>query len=305
MARYIGPVCKLCRREGMKLYLKGERCYSDKCAVSRRPFPPGQHGQARVKLSEYGLRLREKQKVRRIYGILERQFAKYFTTAAATKGSTGENMLSLLERRLDNVVYRMGFTSTRSEGRQIVKHNHVLVNGKRLNIPSYIVRVGDKIEIKEESRKIPAVQAAAAAADRRPIVSWVDVDRGSFSGALKSLPLREELNEPSVREQYVVEYYSRLGPPPSLPPQVRGASLRRRPAGFCFPCFPLEGRVMVTEMVRSSAGPPPGQLRSPPPQPTEDLRHDASPPQPNLARPHPAQGNLHRAGQRVARPLHL
>lgn len=209
MARYIGPVCKLCRREGMKLYLKGERCQSDKCAVSRRPFPPGQHGQARIKLSEYGLRLREKQKVRRIYGILERQFAKYFTTAASSKGSTGENMLSLLERRLDNVVYRMGFVSTRSEGRQIVKHNHVLVNGKRLNIPSYVVRVGDKIEIKEASRKIPTLQAAAAAADRRTIVSWVDVDRGNFAGSLKSLPLREELNEPAIREQYVVEYYSR------------------------------------------------------------------------------------------------
>lgn len=231
MARYIGPVCKLCRREGMKLYLKGERCHSDKCAVSRRPFPPGQHGHARIKLSEYGLRLREKQKVRRIYGILERQFAKYFTAAAATKGSTGENMLSLLERRLDNVVYRMGFAATRAEGRQVVKHNHVLVNGKRLNIPSYIVRIGDKIEIKEASRKIPGIQAAIAAADRRPIVSWIDVERNNFVGTLKNLPLREELNEPAVREQYVVEYYSRLGVPAPL--RLRGTG------GFCAGTLPV------------------------------------------------------------------
>lgn len=209
MARYIGPVCKLCRREGMKLYLKGERCYSDKCAVTRRPFPPGQHGQSRIKLSEYGLRLREKQKVRRIYGILERQFSKYFATSAASKGSTGENMLSLLERRLDNVVHRMGFAATRAEGRQLVKHNHVLVNGKRLNIPSYVVRVGDKVSIKETSRKIPGVQAAVAAAERRPQLSWLEVDRANFTGTFKTMPLREELNEPAIREQYVVEYYSR------------------------------------------------------------------------------------------------
>jgi small subunit ribosomal protein S4 len=193
----------------MKLYLKGERCYSEKCAVTRRPYPPGQHGQARIKLSEYGLRLREKQKVRRIYGVLERQFSKYFSAAAAMKGSTGENMLALLERRLDNVTYRMGFASTRAEGRQLVKHNHVLVNGKRLNIPSYVLRPGDKVEVREASRKIPAVVSALAASERRPIVSWVEVDKGAFLGTLKGLPLREELNEPAVREQYVVEYYSR------------------------------------------------------------------------------------------------
>jgi small subunit ribosomal protein S4 len=193
----------------MKLYLKGERCYSEKCAVTRRPYPPGQHGQARIKLSEYGLRLREKQKVRRIYGVLERQFSKYFSAAAAMKGSTGENMLALLERRLDNVAYRMGFASTRAEGRQLVKHNHVLVNGKRLNIPSYVLRPGDKVEVREASRKIPAVVSALAASERRPIVSWVEVDKGAFLGTLKGLPLREELNEPAIREQYVVEYYSR------------------------------------------------------------------------------------------------
>lgn len=209
MARYIGPVCKLCRREGMKLFLKGERCYTEKCSVTRRPFPPGQHGQARIKLSEYGLRLREKQKVRRIYGVLERQFAKHFDHATRMKGSAGENMLGVLERRLDNVVYRLGFASTRAEGRQIVKHNHILVNGKRLNIPSYILRPGDKVEVREASRKIPAVTSALAASDRRPQVSWLEVNKGEFTGTLKGLPLREELNEPAIREQYVVEYYSR------------------------------------------------------------------------------------------------
>jgi small subunit ribosomal protein S4 len=209
MARYTGPVCKLCRREGMKLYLKGDRCFTEKCSVTRRAYPPGQHGQGRIKLTEYGLRLREKQKSRRIYGVLEKQFEAYFAKAAAAKGSTGENMLSLLERRLDNVVHRMGFAASRSEGRQLVKHNHVLVNGKRLNIPSYLVRVGDRIEIREASRKIARVLSAIAGAERRPVLSWLEVDRGAFTGSLKGLPLREELNEPSIREQYIVEYYSR------------------------------------------------------------------------------------------------
>lgn len=209
MARYIGPVCRLCRREGMKLYLKGERCFTEKCSVTRRAYPPGQHGQGRIKMSEYGLRLREKQKVRRIYGVLERQFSRYFVTAAGSKGSTGETMLSLLERRLDNVVHRMGFAATRAEARQRIKHNHVLINGKRLNIPSYVVRVGDRVEIRESSRKIPGVQAALAASDRRPQVSWLEVDKAAFAGTFKGQPLREELNEPSIREQYVVEYYSR------------------------------------------------------------------------------------------------
>src|SRR5215471_17411090 len=145
MARYIGPVCKMCRREGMKLFLKGERCYSEKCSYTRRPYPPGQHGQGRIKLSEYAVRLREKQKVRRIYGVLERQFQKYYFDATRRKGRTGEQMLGILESRLDSVVHRIGFAFTRAEGRQLVKHNHVLVNGKRVNIPSYLLRVGDKI----------------------------------------------------------------------------------------------------------------------------------------------------------------
>src|SRR3982751_3134875 len=167
MARYIGPVCKLCRREGMKLFLKGERCYSEKCAYTRRPYPPGQHGQGRIKLSEYAVRLREKQKVRRIYGVLERQFRGYFHEASRRKGRTGEEMLALLERRLDNVVHRLGFGSSRAEARQLVRHGHIQVNGKRLDIPSYIVRMGDKIELHEGARKFKSVLASIAGAEKR------------------------------------------------------------------------------------------------------------------------------------------
>ena len=152
MARYIGPVCKLCRREGMKLFLKGERCYTDKCSVTRRPYPPGQHGQGRVKLTEYAVRLREKQKTRRIYGVLERQFRKTYFEAARSKGVTGERLLQLLEARLDNVAYRMGFGASRSEARQVVRHNGILVNGKRVNIPSFQVRPGDVIEVAEKAK---------------------------------------------------------------------------------------------------------------------------------------------------------
>ncbi len=209
MARYIGPVCRLCRREGTKLYLKGERCFSDKCAVNRRPYAPGQHGQARVKLSEYALRLREKQKTRRIYGILEMQFQKYYFEASGLKGRTGEEMLGLLERRLDNVVHRLGFASTRAQGRQLVRHNHVLVNGSRVNIPSYRVKPNDKIEIREDSRKIGLVLASIEASDSRQRPSWLEVDKTTFTGTVKTMPVRDELNEPAIREQYVVEYYSR------------------------------------------------------------------------------------------------
>lgn len=209
MARYLGPVCKLCRREGMKLYLKGERCFSEKCAVVRRPYPPGQHGQGRLKLSEYGLRLREKQKMRRIYGLLEQQFAGYYMQASHLRGRTGEEMLGLIERRLDNIVHRMGFAVSRAQGRQLVRHNHVLVNGKRVNIPSYRVKPNDKIEIRERSRKIGYIQAALAAADSRPKPSWLEVDKDNFTGHFRSMPVRDEINEPMMREQYVVEYYSR------------------------------------------------------------------------------------------------
>jgi small subunit ribosomal protein S4 len=209
MARYIGPVCKLCRREGGKLYLKGERCFSEKCAVTRRPYPPGQHGQGRIKLSEYALRLREKQKVRRIYGLLERQFRSYYFVASGMRGRTGEEMLGVLERRLDNVVQRMGFATTRAQGRQLVRHNHVLVNGKRVNIPSFRVNVNDKIEIREASRKIGFIAASLEMAAGRQQASWVEVDKANFSGVIKTMPVRDELNEPMIREQHVVEYYSR------------------------------------------------------------------------------------------------
>lgn len=209
MARYIGPVCKICRREAQKLYLKGDRCFTEKCAVVRRPYPPGQHGQRRLKLSEYGLRLREKQKMRRLYGLLEKQFAGYYGQATGLKGRTGEEMIGLIERRLDNVLYRMGFASSRAQGRQLARHNHILINGKRVNIPSYRVSPNDKIEIREKSRKIAYLQAALAQAETRPKPSWMDVDKDNFSGVFRSMPVRDEMNEPMIREQYVVEYYSR------------------------------------------------------------------------------------------------
>jgi small subunit ribosomal protein S4 len=209
MARYIGPVCKLCRREGMKLFLKGERCYTDKCSYTRRPQPPVQHGLARVKLTEYAVRLREKQKVRRIYGVLEQQFRSYYFDAARRKGRTGEQMLGFLESRLDNVVHRLGFAFTRSQSRQLVRHNHILINGKRVNIPSYILKPGDKITVRESSRVIKEVSAAMVAAEKRPMPTWLELDKENFAGTFKAPPIREELNEPAIREQLIVEYYSR------------------------------------------------------------------------------------------------
>jgi small subunit ribosomal protein S4 len=209
MARYIGPVCKMCRREAMKLYLKGDRCYTDKCAVTRRPKPPGQHGDKRIKLSEFGIRLREKQKTRRIYCVLERQFGRYFATADKMKGRTGENLLGVLERRLDNVVHRMGFAASRNEARQVVLHKHILVNGKRVNVPSFQVKIGDVVSIREQSRAHKRIEMALASSESRPQLSWFDVDKKGFTGTVKALPVREELNEPAVKEQYVVEYYSR------------------------------------------------------------------------------------------------
>jgi small subunit ribosomal protein S4 len=209
MARYLGPVCKLCRREGGKLYLKGARCFTEKCSVSRRPYPPGQHGQGRIKLSEYGLRLREKQKMRRIYGLLELQFARYYSEATTMPGRTGEEMLGVIERRLDNVVYRMGFAASRIQGRQLVRHGHVLINGKRVDIPSFRVKPNDTVTIRESSKKIGFIAAALASAETRPRPSWLEVDKDALSGVFRSMPVRDEMNEPMVREQYVVEYYSR------------------------------------------------------------------------------------------------
>jgi small subunit ribosomal protein S4 len=209
MARYVGPVCKLCRREGMKLYLKGERCYSEKCSYTRRQYPPGQHGQGRIKLSEYAVRLREKQKVRRVYGILERQFQGYYQEASRRKGRTGEEMLALLERRMDNAVFRAGFASSRAEARMLVRHGHVKVNGKRVDIPSYLMRNGEKLELTEGAQKFGKVLAAIAGSEKRNPASWMEVDKAGFSFTVKGNPPREDLNEPEIREQLVVEYYSR------------------------------------------------------------------------------------------------
>jgi small subunit ribosomal protein S4 len=209
MARYIGPVCKLCRREGMKLYLKADRCYSEKCAYTRRPYPPGQHGQGRIKLSEYAIRLREKQKVRRVYGVLEKQFRGYYHVATGRKGRTGVEMLSMLERRLDNLIYRLGFAGSRSDARQLLRHGHIKINGKRVDIPSYMVNVGDKIELTEKGRNFKRVEIGRSGMDKRMLLSWLDVDAANFTGTLKALPVREELNEPLIDEQLVVEYYSR------------------------------------------------------------------------------------------------
>lgn len=208
MARYTGPVCKLCRREGIKLFLKGERCFSDKCSFERRPYAPGQHGQRRTKTSEYARHLREKQKARRIYGVLEKQFALYFDKADKAKGVTGENLLSLLERRIDNVVHRMGFANTRRAGRQLVRHNHVLVNGQRVNIPSYLVKKGDEITLRERSKKLTMVQEALEAKERHGWESWIEVDPKNFKGVFKEVPKTEDLQLP-IEDQLIVEFYSR------------------------------------------------------------------------------------------------
>lgn len=208
MARYLGPSCKLCRREGAKLFLKGERCYTDKCSFDRRPYPPGQHGQRRSKFTEYGIRLREKQKVRRIYGVLEKQFRGYFKRADRAKGVTGDNLLSLLERRLDSFVYTAGFAATRSEARQTVLHRHIHVNGKPVNIPSFIVKPGDKVSVKEKSRTKGRIIAAQELAERRGVPEWIELDKENFEASVKVSPNREEIALP-IQEQLIVEFYSR------------------------------------------------------------------------------------------------
>ena len=208
MARYTGSVCRQCRRENLKLFLKGDRCYSDKCAYDRRSYAPGQHGQARSKFSDYGLQLREKQKVKRMYGLLERQFRSYFHKAERQKGITGTNLLVLLERRLDNVVYRLGFANSRSQARQLVRHNHVLVNDRRVNIPSYLVKVNDAVEVREKSRAIVPVVEAMEAVARRGVPLWLEVEKETFTGTVKAFPAREELTMP-IQEQLIVELYSK------------------------------------------------------------------------------------------------
>ncbi len=209
MARYTGPVCRLCRREGMKLFLKGDRCYTDKCALERRPYAPGQHGQGRRrKITGYGEQLREKQKVKRMYGLLERQFKNYYFRAARMKGVTGENLLSLLERRLDNVVYRLGFAVNRSDARQLVLHRHVVVNGRRVNIPSYQVRPGDVVEVREKSRSMARVLEAVSAVDRRGVPAWLELDKENLKGRVVTFPSREDITMP-INEQLIVELYSK------------------------------------------------------------------------------------------------
>ncbi len=208
MARYTGPVCKLCRREVTKLFLKGERCFTDKCSFERRPYSPGQHGQRRGKTSEYARHLREKQKTRRIYGVLEKQFSNYFDKSDKAKGVTGKNLLGMLERRIDNVVYRMGFAGTRRASRQLVRHNHVLVNGRRVNIPSYLVKKGDEIGLRERSKKLSAVAEALEARGRHGWDAWLEVDVPNFKGTLKEVPDVGDL-QLTVNEQLIVEFYSR------------------------------------------------------------------------------------------------
>ena len=208
MARYIGPVCRLCRREGTKLFLKGDRCFSEKCAIERRNYPPGQHGQTRPRFSDYGMQLREKQKVKRIYGLLEKQFEKTMSVANRMKGRTGENLLSLLERRLDNVVFRLGFATSRAEARQLVRHGHFLVNGRKATVPSMLVRAGTKITLSEGSRQITRIAGALEALERRSVPSWLEIDKDNFEGTVKALPVRDEITLP-IQEQLIVELYSR------------------------------------------------------------------------------------------------
>jgi len=210
LARYIGPVCRQCRREGMKLFLKGERCHSEKCAIERRNFVPGQHGKDRkAKIVGYGLQLREKQKVRRVYGVLERQFRSAYEKAAHAKGITGENLMSGLERRLDSVIYRMGFGTSRAQSRQVVRHGHVDVNGRKCNIPSAQVKVGDVISIRESSKNNPTVLSARDATAHAPAPSWIEVDREGLRGRVTSLPQRSELVQIQMNEQLIVELYSK------------------------------------------------------------------------------------------------
>jgi small subunit ribosomal protein S4 len=208
LARYRGSVCRLCRREGTKLFLKGERCYTDKRACERRQYAPGQHGQRRTKLTDYGDQLREKQKLKRIYGVLENQFKNTFVRAAKQKGITGENLLILLERRLDNVVYRLGFTASRNEARQLVRNGHFLVNSRKVTIPSFSVAPGDTVQLTEKSQKIEKIKETLETASKRGISRWLELNMDAFSGRLVSLPTREELTMP-IREQLIVELYSR------------------------------------------------------------------------------------------------
>lgn len=208
MAKYTGSVCRLCRREGLKLYLKGDRCFTPKCGIERRAYAPGQHGQGRKKVSEYGLQLREKQKARRIYGILENQFRRYFEKAERQAGVTGENLLRLLERRLDNVIYRLGMGASRSEARQLVRHGHFMVNGRKVNIPSYLIRVGDVITVREKSKESPRIKELLERAGDRTPPSWLELEAEQARARVVDLPTRDQIDA-TVQEHLIVELYSR------------------------------------------------------------------------------------------------
>jgi small subunit ribosomal protein S4 len=207
MARYTGSVCRLCRREGQKLFLKGDRCYSEKCAVERRNYPPGMHGQGRPRFSDYGMQLREKQKVKRMYGLLERQFRGTFSRASRMRGRAGENLLILLERRLDNVVFRMGFATSRAEARQLVSHGHFSVNGRKAMTPSLLVKPGWKIALREKSQKVERIRAALETLEGRSVPQWIEIDKDAFEGTVKQMPVREDVTLP-IEEQLIVELYS-------------------------------------------------------------------------------------------------
>lgn len=208
MARYCGSVCRLCRRENQKLFLKGDRCYTEKCAFERRAYPPGQHGQGRIKFSEYGLQLREKQKIKRIYCLQEAQFRNIFAKAENQKGVTGANFISLLERRLDNVTYRSGFANSRSEARQLVRHGHFTVNGRKVDVPSFIVKKGDLVEVHQTSREVARIRGALEAVKRREVPQWLELDSGAFTAKIRDLPAREDVTAP-MEERLVVELYSK------------------------------------------------------------------------------------------------
>ncbi|MDY0058494.1 MAG: 30S ribosomal protein S4 [Myxococcota bacterium] len=208
MARYTGPVCRLCRREGAKLFFKGDRCYSEKCAIERRPYPPGQHGQGRHRRSDYAAQLREKQKVKRMYGLVEKQFRLTFQKATRKKGVTGEVLLRMLECRLDNAVFRSGFASTRREARQLVTHGHFQLNGHKVDIPAYEVKAGDVITLREGSRKIARILESLESLERREMPRWIEVEKAAFQSTIRQLPTREDVTMP-IQEQLIVELYSK------------------------------------------------------------------------------------------------
>jgi small subunit ribosomal protein S4 len=208
MARYNDAVCRLCRREGSKLFLKGDRCFTPKCGIERRSYPPGQHGQGRTRFSDYGVQLREKQKVKRMYGLLERQFARTMERATALKGRSGENLLVLLERRLDSVVFRMGFATSRAEARQLVRHGHFLVDGRKATIPSILLKPGSKVTVRERSRGIARIAGALETLEGRSVPRWLETDKDRFEGTVKAMPTREDITLP-IQEQLIVELYSR------------------------------------------------------------------------------------------------